>query len=297
MLILGLALSLSLICGGPALAQVQVPSLAVETQVQKGRVMVDEAAVYEFPDFDSEILGSLKKGTTWIISKRVFGAFYQVRLPKNRIGYVTDADVRSLTDLKRLQNKKTPDTPTRNELTAEANPEKRKRPSRFEDQNFQGLSFLGLRYREETMGLRPTDMMSLLGFKFTGSDVVIEGLATEFNVQFSLAPPKYYEAATGRSSDGFLFLLDSLLLNTTPHGPNTLTFWGFGPMFRFSKFSVTLPVNGRDEFYSLEDMAIGAKFNLGLAQRFDRLAVRVDLQYYWEKLHYYGLSVSGLYHF
>lgn len=293
MRILIFALLISLLPGGPARAQ----NLPLETQVQKGRVVVDDAAVYEFPDFDSEVLGSLKRGTTWTISKRVFGAFYQVRLPKNRIGYVTDADVRSLADLKRLQNKKAGDAQSRAETRPEGEPEKGKRPSRFEDQNFQGISVLGLRYREETMGLRPTDLMTLLGVKFTGSDVVIEGLATELNVQVSLAPPQYYEQATSRSAEGFLFILDSLLLNTTPHGPNTMTFWGFGPMFRFSKFSVTLPVNGRDEFYSLEDMAIGAKFNLGLAQRFDRVAVRVDFQYYWEKLHYYGLSVSGLYNF
>lgn len=281
-------------------AQGAVPPIVTQaSQLQKGRVVVPSADVYAGPNFDERVIGRVKGGSTWTMSKRVYGAFYQVRIAKNRVGYVTDADIKPLGS---SAARATPPRPK----PAEKKPERSPSPPEgahlatggdqlrraFDEQNFQGISFTGLRYREQTMGLRPTGNLALLGFKASGTDVLIEGIATELNVQLSPGAPSYYEEATGRGSEGFLFLLDGMILTPRTHGPNTMTFFGFGPLFRFSKFGVTLPVNGKDEFYSLEDMAVGLKFNLGFAQRFGSFATRLDFQYFWEKEQYYGVSLA-----
>jgi hypothetical protein len=296
--------------GEPAWAQKAKPDAALG--FQKGKVLVSSADVYSEPNFDSRIVGRLKGSSTWTISRKIYGAFYLVRISKDRVGYVLDTQIAPLTAIAaatkaaKAENARTgksetpkPDVekpPTKKEdgregahLQSKSGP-RPKKP--FEDADFQGISFLGLRYRENTMGLKPSSNMFLIGFKATGTDNIIQGLPTELNVQISPTAPAHYEQATGRSSEGFLFLLDGMALNTSAHGANTMTFFGFGPMFRFSKFSVTLPMNGKDEFYSLEDMAIGLKLNYGLAQRFGGAAVRLDFQYLWEKEQYYGLSLA-----
>lgn len=286
------------------MAQTPKPTAIPVTQMQKGRVVVPSAEVYAGPNFDQKIIGRVKGGSTWMMSKKVFGAFYQVRIGQNRIGYITDADIKPLSS--REARNTPPRRPKPSAKTPTAPPPAPTGENRegahidggsgpkksFDEQDFQGVSFMMLRYREETMGLRPTDNLISIGFKASGTDVLMEGLPTEMNIQLSPMAPKYYEQATRRGSEGFLFLLDGMLLSPRTHGPNSMTFFGFGPMFRFSKFGVTLPVNGKDEFYSLEDMAVGVKFNIGAAQRFGSFATRLDFQYFWEKQQYYGFSVA-----
>lgn len=283
-------------------AQAAAPKLNPK-EYQKGRVVTPSATVYGTPDFDGEVIGRVKAGSNWVISRKVYGAFYQVRLPGNRVGYVTDADIRPLSLLPKANAPAGARAAKPNEPASEASqaPEEGARIAAdrgskvrktFDEQDFQGVSLLGLRYRESTMGLTPTDNMMLIGFKSTGADNLAEGLPTELNIQFSPSAPKYYEQATGRSSEGFLFLLDAMAISPSLHGPDTMTFFGFGPMFRFSKYGVTLPVGGKDEFYSLEDMTIGMKFNYGISRRFGSSALRLDFQYYWEKTQYYGLSLA-----
>lgn len=267
---------------------------------QKGQVVSASAAVYKNPDFDSPVIAHLKPGSIWMVSKKIYGAFYQIRLPRNRLAYVTDGDVRPLTQVKAAmaaaaaaKDRQAEKEQGREGSHLAPDGKAARRRKAFVDQDFQGVSFLGLRYREETMGLRPTDNILLVGFKATGDDVVVEGVPTELNVQLAPSVPRYYEQATGRSTEGFLFYLDTMILNTSAHGLDTMTFFGFGPFFRFSKFGVTLPVNGTDEFYSLEDMGLGLKLNYGISRRFGNFALRLDFQYYWEKQQYYGLCLSG----
>lgn len=303
----GLALILTLgLLPGAASAQTRnrPPAVTAPAQLQKGRVVVPSAEVYAGPNFDERVIGRVKGGSTWMMSKRVYGAFYQVRIGKDRIGYVTDADIKPLNSAaaratpparpKPPPKSATPPAAARAESREGARLETgaTERRRSFDEQDFQGVSFMMLRYREDTMGLRPTDNLLTIGFKASGTDVLVEGLPTELNVQLSPAAPKYYEQATARGTEGFLFLLDGMMVSPRTHGPDTMTFFGFGPMFRFSKFGVTLPVAGKDEFYSLEDMALGLKLNLGVARRFGGFATRLDFQYFWEKQQYYGFSVA-----
>lgn len=259
-----------------------IPREGEASNWQKGRVVRPRVPVYKGPDFSAPVIGYLKGGSQWMISTEIYGAFYKVRI-RNRIAYVTDVDIRPLVDPKKAAQeqakKKEEERAARRRLT-------------FDLANFWGIQYASLRYREQTMGLRPTDQLSFLGFNLTGAHIVIDGYSTAFNFLVSMGPPRYYQQATGQSADGFVMQTNFLFQYNTLHSRNTMTFFGFGPMYKYSKIGVTLDVNGQNLSYSLDDMSVGAIFNWGIAQRFGDFALRGELQYYWEKTQYYGLSIS-----
>jgi outer membrane protein W len=67
--------------------------------------------------------------------------------------------------------------------------------------------------------------------------------------------------------------------------------YGFGPMFKYTHYEVTLLSNttNKEISYSLDDMALGAVFDVGLHFRLaDTYALRFNVKYYWEKTQYWG---------
>jgi hypothetical protein len=159
-------------------------------------------------------------------------------------------------------------------------------------ERFRGLKVSSLLFREETMGLRPTDLITLLGLNFAGPRVTSE-FYTDFNLQFFLGAPGYYQRGTGESARGFMFLPSFLLQSVNPQGRDVLLFYGLGPFLKYSSWQVSLPRGSalKDEF-DLTDISIGAVFNAGVGVRFDHFNIRLELQHYWERLHYSGLGLS-----
>lgn len=268
---------------------------AVSKDFVRGQILTDEALVYKDSDFDSPVIGRFKKGSQLNISKRIFGAFHQVQIGKGRVGYVTDVDVRPLSEINQAQKilKKAQGPFAQQNQKARREEILEKRP--FDSTNYKGFEMAMIRFRENTMGLRPSDNRLFFGFTASGPQIVVDGLSTDFNVLFSPGAPKYYEQATGNSTDGFILITDFKFQTITPRSKDIITYFGFGPMFRYSRFGVTFnnSSTGKDESYSLEDMAIGAVFDLGLGMRFGRFAAKVEAQYYWEKLQYWGFAASG----
>lgn len=261
----------------------------VKSAFQKGKVLTDQATVYQDPDFDSPVLGRMKIGTFVTISKQVFGAFYRVQIGKNRFGYITDVDAQPLTAVKKAEKTL---SEAKEEIAEKSVEDKRKmRP--FSLMNFRGVEISSLRFRENTMGLRPTDLRNFYGFTASGPNVISTGLYTDFNFMVSPGAPKYYEEATGQSTDGFILLTNFLFQSVNQQSPTSITYFGFGPMFRYSRYGVSFTNSVGDiESYSLEDMAIGAIFNLGLGFKFDQVSVKIEGQYLWERLQYFGVSTS-----
>lgn len=280
-----------------------LPTLAQGTDFVRGQILTDEALVYRDADFDSPVIGRMKKGSQLNISKRIFGAFHQVQISKTRRGYISDVDVRPLSEINQAQKilKKTQgpfaaskENALKESRSREAREESlAKRP--FDSTNYQGFEIAMIRFRENTMGLRPSDNRLFFGFTASGPQIVMEGLNTDLNVRVSPGAPSYYEQATGKSADGFILITDFKFQTVTTRSKDIVTYFGFGPMFRYSRFGVTFQntATNKEESYSLEDMAIGAVFDLGLGMRFGRFAAKVEAQYYWEKLQYWGFAASG----
>ncbi len=257
--------------------------------VRKAIVVNDSAAVYKSPDFDAAVLTYLKEGKSYLVSTQVFGPFLKIKVSDQMVGYIADTDVNAAKDFKKTVEKKEKTAKTvvkRSEEEKETS--SKSRP--FQWTRFSGLQLSSIRFREQTMGLRPSENLTFYGLKMTGPDLLIEGqMITEFNLQFHLDAPNYYETATGKSASGMLMLLDVMLLSQNPQGKNALLYFGFGPLIRYSKFDVSLGSIP----YSLQDIAFGAKFNLGIGLRISKLALRAETQLFWEKLIYSGIGVTA----
>lgn len=280
-------------------------ALPTAAQTQKATVTNANAAIYRSPDFSSAVLGRVKAGTQWQISSKPFGLFYQIKIRNGLTGYIAEGDL-SLANKPSPPPKKPSDGASLGEKRPKETKEDKsyllqKQP--FKQTNFWGIVFGLLRYREETMGLKPTDNLTMIGVNMTGPDIVISGYPTEFNFLLSTAPPRYYAEATGESVDGFLLMTNFLLQYNYPSGRNTMSFFGFGPMFKYSRWSVIgwAPKASDGSIaranQNLDDMALGVIFNAGLTMRMSNFAIRMEFDYYWEKMQYYGLNLSGQFAF
>ena len=258
---------------------------------QKGRTLNLENGVYASPSFDAKVVAVLPEGKTFSISNNLFaGAFYKIRVNAKLVGYIADSDIKPLNSKAPLnaKDKKSADP----KKAAEEKP-KKNRP--FEFSRFVGPSFSMVNFEENTMGSTQKENMNFFGAKISGVDVLIEGLLpTEININYAPKAPGYYEKATGIGASGFIFSTDFLLQTFLPQGRDSLLFFGFGPMFRFSKFDVGIRNAGTGAVtnYSMQDMALGAAFNAGAALRVSTVALRLEAKYHWEKKSYLGFGAA-----
>jgi len=267
----------------------------------KARVVNEEVQVFEKPDFDSKVIATIEEGRVFDVSSQMYGgAFYRIRLKPGLLGYVSDADVKPLwkgggkgsaenteKPVSKAEEKK------QKAKQAKKRPDKKKRP--FEYTQYVGFQYASIEYQEETMGDRRREPGSFFGVKLSGPDLIVEGaFPTEVNFLFHQGAPSYYERLTGKDADGWIILMDFLWESYFPQGRNSLLFLGFGPMLRYSKFNVNLTdaATNKTLGYSMEDIAVGAVFNAGAAVRLGEVALRGELQYYWEKQPYWGAGAS-----
>jgi hypothetical protein len=262
-------------------------------KIQDGRVVTDNALVYKAADFDAPVVAELAVGEIFTISTQIFnGAFYKVKVKDGVYGYISDVDIKPVSPLKKETKAKEKEEFPSQEARKRNEPPKKKKQKGFEWEHYRGLQVAQIGFREDTMGDRRTDSMLFYGVKVSGQDVLAEGSYVDGNLLFHFGAPKYYADATGKSANGFGMIADLLWQIANPQGKDTLVIWGFGPMLKYTKWDVALDVGGREEAYELTDITLGAAFNLGIAQRFESFALRGEIQYYWEKMQYFGFSLS-----
>ncbi len=265
------------------------------TYPYQGQIMDDEVQVYEKSNFDSNVLGTVQAEQVFDISKTTVNGFYKIRIKPGVTGYVSDADVKPLfkageslpPNENKIKNKKS----KKSKNSAKGSGKKRS----FEYTRFVGPQYAVIDYREETLGGKPHENLNSFGIKISGPNTLMEGLMPiDVNLIYYSGAPSYYSKSTGRSASGFMFLGDILFQTYWPQGKNVLTYFGFGPMMKYSKFDVELldTTTSKYQPYSLEDISVGMSFDLGLALRIGTTAVRVDYQYFWEKQTYSGFTAA-----
>jgi hypothetical protein len=243
--------------------------------------------IYRDADFDSPIIAHLSSGKTYEISRKKFNqAFYRIRFQPSLLGYVSDADVRV------VSAPRAGTTPGVTALPTKTTGAKQIKP--FQYTQYAGLQLSSVNYLEETMAGKREENLSFFGVKVSGPNVVVAGeMPTELNVLFYLGAPAYYQRITGRNADGWILLMDFRFQNYYPQSKNTLLFGGFGPLVKYSKLNLGLgDAATKVTSYSAEDLVLGGVFNVGLAQRLGRVALRGEAQYFWEKTRYLGLGLS-----
>lgn len=259
----------------------------VPGKTQLGKVIHSGALVYKNSDFDASVIAKLAAGKTYLISNQIIGAFYKIKIKDGVYGYIADTDIRPVTaesekKLKNINGKKN-----------KASVLKSKKQKAFEFQKYRGLQISQIAFKEDTMSVDPKENLTFFGFRVSGPDVLVEGSYVDSTIQLHLGAPQYYEKATKKSADGLILLMDFKWQTVFPQGKNTMLYFGFGPMLKYSQFRTALNVSGKEEAYDLVDMSVGAALDLGLTQRFEQFALRGEILYYWEKTQYSGLAVSA----
>lgn len=258
-------------------------------------IITDGALVYINPDFDSEQIAQLEEGRKVEVSQKKFGPFHRIRLPNGKFGYIADNDFSFIGAAKKIQQK------TQSPPAASVEQKERVEPKKYTlaRSHLWGPNFSYVVYRESTMGMNPTQKSLFFGAKFTGPDFFIEGdTYSEVNILFRAGAPEFYGQATGKSSSGWIFMPDISIQNTQPQSKNVMTSYGYGLMFRYSKYDVGLSTGGSGtNYYSLEDMVLGAVLNAGLFYRIGQMTLRGEMKIYAEKMTYWGLGFGFLFPF
>jgi hypothetical protein len=259
---------------------------------QKGIIISEDAAVFDQPNFDAQIISTLKLGGVYDITRGKKDVFHKIRVKPGMTGWISEADVRpagaealqELKDVKAAEQKKA--------RTAErANPVRGKKP--IHKTRYRGLGLESMQFKEDTMNAVRTASVLLYGFRMSGPNTLLDGdTYTDSEFLFTTTPPSYYADATGNSATGFFFLGNFLFITDVPQSRTMMSYYGFGPTVRLTHFEATLsePGSSVKKAYVLDDLTIGAVFNLGLALSFDRYALRADLRYYWETQQYISFA-------
>lgn len=276
--------------------------VGVWAQSQKAVVINQGALVYKNADFDAPVLAELKAGQVYNISLKQKGPFYKIRLKPGVVGWIADNDIRPA-KAGRLPLKAGTEGSSKkdgNSTKQEKPPEEKdsflekKRSKSFYASRYRGPIFSYLTYRENTMGALRSENMSFYGFRVAGPDTMFTGdLRTDAEFLFHSGAPSYYEKKTGLAARGWIFITDFIFETASPQSKWHMLTYGFGPMFKYSHFDVSLLQNGKEISYSLEDMTLGAVFDVGLHFRlYDAYALRFNVKYYWEKTTYWGSSFT-----
>lgn len=271
-----------------------VPCLCVENAITTS----ESAALFSKPDFDSDIIEELPPGTPLQVSKEKAGPFFKVQLSNGSWGYLADSEFQFKN--KTLQKKSPPKTPQEKSKVNQKIKTENKKKHPFALTAYRGLSFSWIRFREDTMALKPTSNSYFVGYKLLGPGLIFDGaMVTEWNMMLKPSAPEYYEQATGVAASGWILETDLLLETAFTQSQNVITFLGLGPMFKYSKFDVGLrnSTNGRVNYYSLEDMTLGVCANVGFGLKWGSVALRGEYKYFWEKMQYWGLGTSLVFEF
>lgn len=270
-----------------------------QAQNLRAFITADEAFVYEKPDFDSQIIGAAIKGEVYSVSRGKRGAFHKIRLKPGVLGWVSEVDFKVVSEAqaKQLQQrKKQVATSSKKKSKGESSSgAKIKRNKPINECAYWGPTVHWASFTENTMGAKRSDALFFLGARLSGPGTLFwDETFTDASLALAWGAPKYYQKVTGRSADGWILLADYLYIMDFPQSRRLMSFIGFGPMFRYSHFNVSLPQEGvsRDLSYSLDDMALGAVFAGGFAYQMGNNALRIDAKYHWEKQAYFGAGVS-----
>lgn len=269
--------------------EAKIPQIAPTSQ--RGTVTGDDVQIYKDNDFDSQVIGQVKRGQTFEISLTPNGPFYRIRFKPGVLGWISDADIQPLAagnpgvGLKTAAPGKVAGKPIKQK------PATRQKP--FAAQRFRGPAIEALNWSEDTMGATRSETLNFFGVNWSGNNTMFSGeMFTDANLSVALAPPKYYQQLTGNSASGWIFKMNFMFQTVLPQSRNYYLYYGFGPTFTYSHFNVALSEGTKTLNYAAEDMSVGALFDFGIAFRVGGTSPRIAVKYYWEKKQMISLALA-----
>ena len=264
---------------------------------QKGTVIVPEGTIFQTPSFDGQVIGTVGEGQIFDISLGKLGAFYKIRIRPGLLGWISEAEIKPNAGTQ-MQGPDTPPdegtSPAGRSAKGDKAPVEKKKV--ISGRRFRGLALENINYSEKTMGKIRRDVLLFYGLKFSGPNTVFSGFVeTDAEILFHSGAPGYYQAATGNPASGFIMMGNFLFETTVPQGRDSMLFYGFGPNFRLSHIETSLkndPDAGSYRAYAMDDMTIGAVFNLGATYAIGSYALRLEGRYYWETQQYFSFGLA-----
>lgn len=262
----------------------------------KALVVNEPAYIFIKPDFDSEVIATLNVDKKiYYVSKGKWGPFHKIRINKTTQGYVLDSDIK-LASAEDFAPKPKPQVEKKPKKTTS---KKSKKAKTILNTNYGGPVLQLTNFTEDTMNSLRSQTLNFFGYKYSGRSRFFEDSTyIDANLLLYWGAPGYYSSATGKSASGWVLIGDFLMEATQAQSRDTMTFYGIGPVFRYSHIEATINEGAVTSDYSLDDAVLGAVVNAGIATRWDeKYALRFDGKYYWEKQKYWAFGLAFQFEF
>lgn len=251
---------------------------------QKAKVVGETVEVYSDADFDSEVIDEVYKNESYLISNKVYGPFYRIKLKNGKIGYIVDYELDiegkgriKETDFDELELKGFPEMPNTN--PDEVDPE---------EQDVFGYVYNGplvsmINFHEDTMGSGQIDNLTAFGYKSISTFA--------WSAMASFNAPRYYSEPMGYSAKGFKLWADYGFSNEVAQFPTASIRFSGNFFSHISALQVSTPART----YDLQDITMGINIEMGLLKKFKKFAVDTSIKYYFDKSNYAAVGISLLF--
>ncbi|MBC7741276.1 MAG: hypothetical protein H7061_03705 [Bdellovibrionaceae bacterium] len=255
---------------------------------RKAKIVSPEVEIYSGPNFDSDVVGVVQEGQTYLVSDQVSGAFYKIKLKSGKVGYVPDYEV-DVEGKGRIEPKDFDE----NMILDEAKEKKLKRKVKLKpkpedeedafDKEYHGITVQLINYHEDTLGGVQVDDLVAVGYKNV-SDLSWEVIG-------AFKTPKYYTSKIKGSAKGFNLWGDFGISNRME--VTTRTTIRYGGAF-FAHYGQTR-VETATRAYDLQDLTAGLLLEGGFLFKVSHSALDLSIKYFFDRNSYGGFGVSVLF--
>lgn len=262
---------------------------------QKAKIINPAADIYADADFDSDILETVREGETFLISDKLYGPFFRIKLKSGKIGYVPDTDL-YIEGKGRVVPKGEGDGDTDEDpfLSDMDEPKKakskknspnlkKKRDFEEDEEDFtlHGVTLQLINYHEDTLGSIQVDDLPAIGYKNLSDPIAWEVIA-------SFKVPKYYSDKLKASTRAIHIWSGFGFSNELPLLPNWSARYGGGLMAHASFVNVDAP----QKSYDMQDLTVGAYVEGALIVKIASLRYDLSIKYLFDKQSYGGLGFT-----
>ncbi|MBC7419510.1 MAG: SH3 domain-containing protein [Bdellovibrio sp.] len=259
---------------------------------QKGKIVSEEVEIYTGPDFDAEILGTVRQGETYIVSDKLSGAFYKIKLKSGKIGFIPDYEV-NVDGKGRVQPKDFDEVMMGDEIKPNSKKSKKGKakieeeddedPEAEFDRVYRGITLQLINFHEDTLGGVQIDDLLAVGYKSVGD--------FSWEVMGAFKAPKYYEEKLKASVNGFNLWADFGISNRMEMTRRTTVRYGAAFFTHASQMRISAPTKK----YDMQDISVGILLESAFLLKVYSSAIDVSLKYFFDRNSYGAVGVSLLF--
>lgn len=265
-------------------------SYSISEAAQKAKIVSPSVDVYSDADFDSDIVETVKVGETYLISNKVYGPFFRIKLKSGKIGYIPDTEVdiegkgRVVPRSENEDNEDQSDDPFLNDMDSPFKKKSKKNKDENdveEDEDLQGVTLQLINFHEDTLGSVQVDDLPAIGYKSINEFAAWEVLA-------SFKAPKYYSDKLNASVRAINVWGTLGVSSEVPLLPSWSARYGGGIMGHASFVNISAP----QKSYEMQDLTVGAYLEGSALVRIAKLRYDLSIKYIFDKQSYGALGFT-----